>query len=146
MDGTKRLAILCLAWTCLACEVGPQSGRGLRLPDGDVEAGRLAFQELACTTCHDVAGVPMEARGERPDTIVMLGGEVTRVESHGQLVTSIVNPSHGISGRYPKDDVADGDESRMAGFNDLMTVAQLIDLTAFLQSRYVLRPRPAYVR
>jgi hypothetical protein len=111
-----------------------------------VEAGKLAFQELACTTCHDVVGVPMQARGERPDVIVTLGGEVTRVETYGQLVTSIVNPSHRISGRHPGAEVAVGDVSMMANFNDLMTVAQLIDLTAFLQSRYELRREPLYVR
>jgi hypothetical protein len=133
------------ALICLACEVGPQSGRGLRLPEGDLEAGKLAFQELACTTCHDVVGVPLEAPGERPDSIVTLGGEVTRVETYGQLVTSIVNPSHRISGRYPREKVAHGDVSMMANFNDLMTVAQLIDLTAFLQSRYELRREPLYV-
>lgn len=146
MRGATLLLLVGLATACLACEAGPRSGRGLRLPDGDLEAGRLAFQELACTTCHDVAGVPMEAHGERPDVIVMLGGEVTRVESYGQLVTSIVNPSHRISGRYQRDDVADGDVSKMANFNDLMTVRQLIDLTAFLQSRYELRREPLYVR
>ena len=60
---TLLLVAVAMAW--LACEVGPRSGQGLRLPDGDVEAGRLAFQELACTTCHDVARVSMEAAGER---------------------------------------------------------------------------------
>ena len=131
---------------CLGCELGPQSGRGLRLPDGDLEAGKLAFQELSCTTCHDVVGVPMEARGERPSTIVTLGGEVTRVATYGELVTSIINPSHQISRRYRPEELPDVDVSMMANFNDLMTVEQLIDLTAFLQSRYEVRPRPKYVR
>lgn len=146
MRGATLVLVVGLATAWTACEVGPRSGRGLRLPDGDTEAGRLVFQELACTTCHDVAGVPMEAPGERPDAIVTLGGEVTRVESYGELVTSIVNPSHEISRRYPSDQVADGDVSKMANFNDLMTAQQLIDLTAFLQSRYELRREPVYVR
>ncbi len=146
MRKATRFLVFALAMVCLACEVGPRSGRGLHLPEGDVEAGQRAFEELACTTCHDVAGVPMDVRGERPKTIVVLGGEVTRVESHGQLVTSIVNPTHGISGDYPPDEVAPEGVSDMANFNDLMTVDQLIDLTAFLQSRYELRPQPAYVR
>ena len=33
----------------------------------------------------------------------------------------------------------------MENFNDVMTVAQLIDLVAFLQSRYELLPEPMYV-
>ena len=139
------LLVVVVALASLACEVGPQSGRGLRLPEGDLEAGKLAFQELACTTCHDVVGVPMQGRGERPDTIVTLGGEVTRVESYGQLVTSIINPSHKISGRQPREQVSEGGESKMENFNDQMTVSQLIDLTQFLQSRYELRREPLYV-
>jgi hypothetical protein len=59
-------------------------------------------------------------------------------------VTSIVNPSHEISRRYPREQVAEGDVSKMENFNERMTVAQLIDLTAFLQSRYEVRPEPLY--
>jgi hypothetical protein len=42
------------------------------------------------------------------------------------------------------DTVADGDVSKMENFNEKMTVAQLIDLTAFLQSTYELYPEPMY--
>jgi hypothetical protein len=44
--------------------------------------------------------------------------------------------------------VAEGDVSKMEleNFNDRMTVAQLIDLVAFLQSKYERRPEPRYLR
>jgi hypothetical protein len=124
-----------------ACDGGRKSGRGLRLPDGDIEKGRIAFVELGCQGCHEVAGVDA-ATAERAPTMVKLGGPVRRVETYGELVTSIVNPSHGLTRLYPAEEVAIGGESRMEDFNDTMTVSQLINLVAFLQSQYELLPEP----
>jgi hypothetical protein len=144
----KALEILCtlIAVTLLvACDSGPQSGRGLRLPDGDIERGKQAFVEIGCPRCHEVAGVVAAAPEGDVPTIIRLGGPVRRVETYGELVTSIVNPSHGISRLHPAEHVAIGDESRMKDFNDTMTVAQLIDLVAFLQSQYELLPEPLLI-
>ncbi len=135
------LAMALLAVTLSACEIGRRSGRGFRLPEGDLQRGRAAFHDLGCPTCHAVAGTP--DAGEK-EGIVVLGGKVNRVETYGELVTSIVNPSHEISRRYPREEVADGDVSKMKNFNDLMTVAQLIDLTTYLQSKYELIQEPSY--
>lgn len=129
-----------------ACELGPQSGRGLRLPEGDVDRGALAFAEIGCVQCHDIAGDPEPPGGDRPNPIVLLGGKATQVATYGELVTSIINPSHRISQRYPREQVADGEVSKMENLNDRMTVAQLIDLTAFLQSKYERLPESEYVR
>lgn len=128
----------------VGCEMGPRSGRGLRLPEGDLDRGAAAFRDLGCVACHDVAGDAASATREGSAVIVTLGGEVTRVETYGELVTSIINPSHDISGRYPRERVAEGDLSKMKNFNEGMTVAQLIDLTAFLQSKYEVRIEPLY--
>lgn len=127
---------------CLGCEVGPRSGRGLRLPDGDLERGATAFRELGCETCHDVVGMAVPEGIARAETIVKLGGEVTRVETYGELVTSIIHPSHDVQRRYR---VEDGKESPMPAVNERMTVAQLVDLTAFLQSTYERRREPLYI-
>jgi hypothetical protein len=77
--------------------------------------------------------------------MVTLGGEVTRVKTYGELVTSIINPSHRLAQGYPTEEVSAAGESLMAlaYLNDVMTVQQLIDLVAFLQARYEVRP-PAY--
>jgi hypothetical protein len=114
------------------------------LPEGDLDRGEAAFQDLGCVACHDVAGGAASATREGSAVIVTLGGEVTRVETYGELVTSIINPSHDISARYPRELVAEGDLSKMKNFNERMTVAQLIDLTAFLQSNYEVRLEPLY--
>jgi hypothetical protein len=142
---TATLLLLSVLIVSFGCEIGPRSGRGLHLPDGDVGGGELAFQTLGCTTCHDVVGGPAAPKGDRSEVIVTLGGRVSRVETHGELVTAIINPSHEISRRYPREHVAEGDVSKMENFNERMTVAQLIDLSAFLQSKYKVRREPNYL-
>jgi mono/diheme cytochrome c family protein len=125
---------------------GPKSGAGLRLPDGDVERGKVAFLELKCNTCHTVAKTEMPAPSKDYAyvRVVVLGGEVRQVKTYGALVTSIINPSHSLAPGYPKELITKGNESAMANFNDTMTVRQLIDLVAFLQSRYeFVPPEPA---
>ena len=76
--------------------------------------------------------------------VVVLGGEVRQVKTYGALVTSIINPSHSLAPGYPKELITKDNQSAMANFNDTMTVRQLIDLVAFLQSRYeFVPPEPA---
>ena len=115
------------------CE--PQkSAQGFRLPDGDIDRGREAFVSLKCNSCHSVTGETFPA-AERFH--IRLGGETARLRTYGDLVTSIINPSHVISARY-LEELRQAKESPMTNFNETMTVAQMIDLVAFLQSRYEL--------
>ena len=47
--------------------------------------------------------------------------------------------------RYPKEQITRGAESRMPHYADTLTVRQLTDIVAFLQSRYsVRRINPRY--
>jgi len=142
----KKLPLLVpLLLVLQACAVdSPQSSRGFRLPDGNVEAGRQAFVQLRCHVCHQVEGVDATFEGT-PAAAVRLGGETVRVKSYGELVTSIINPSHRIAPGVAAETVAPGGVSLMevAALNDVMTVRQLIDLVAFLQTRYEVVP-PAY--
>ena len=137
--GTLALALLTMLTT--AC-VNPRSSAGFRLPDGDVERGKAAFLELKCYTCHTVSGIDLGVRGQEYAYLrsVVLGGETRRVRTYGELVTSIINPSHSLAPGYPKELITKGDQSAMANFNDTLTVHQLVDLVAFLQSRYQLVP------
>ena len=116
-----------------ACD--PQA-RGFSLPSGDAEQGRNAFVELGCRACHRV--VDDETLGTiNPEAGLQidLGGRTTRVKTYGDLVTSIINPSHRISTIGPNTTDADGN-STMLVYNDVMTVTQLIDLVTFLQESY----------
>jgi L-cysteine S-thiosulfotransferase len=125
---------------------GPKSGAGFRLPDGDVQRGKSVFMELKCNTCHTVAGteIPVPSKDYAYVRVVILGGEVRQVKTYGALVTSIINPSHSLAPGYPKELITKDNQSAMSNFNDTMTVRQLIDLVAFLQSRYeFVPPEPA---
>ena len=119
-----------------------KSGAGFRLPDGDVQRGKAAFTELKCNTCHTVAGteIPVPNKAYAYVRVVVLGGEVRQVKTYGALVTSIINPSHSLAPGYPKELITKDNHSAMSNFNDTMTVRQLIDIVAFLQSRYKLVP------
>ena len=100
------------------------------LPLGDVERGKQAFVALGCNSCHYVEdGVQRMKTGASPQIYVQLGGQVTKVKTYEALVTSIINPSHKLSrGPDPRHVTEDG-ESKMPGYNDVMTVQQLIDIT-----------------
>lgn len=140
----KSIALLLCLTALAACT--PKSPFGFRLPDGDVVAGRQAFVELGCNACHEVAGVPIEYL--QGIAHVQLGGKTTHLRTYGELVTSIINPSHKIAPRHREAGavpVLEG-ESVMTYLylNQVMTVQQLVDLVAFLQPTYeVVQPPPA---
>ena len=118
------------------CDMGPKSSRGFRLPDGDIAQGKTAFLDLKCHTCHDVRGAELPAADSPAQTIFTLGGEVTRIRTYGELVTSVINPSHGLAPGFKEEQLQGNKLSPMPQFNEIMTVQQMIDLVAFLQSHY----------
>jgi hypothetical protein len=75
-----------------------------------------------------------------PAVPVRLGGVVPAYRTDGDLVTAIINPSHRITGRRDEAAVTSGGLSRMGDFSETMTVRQLVDVVAFLQSRYDVQP------
>jgi hypothetical protein len=123
------------------CDAGSKSAKGFTLPEGNAELGQAAFVQLRCYDCHTVAGVILPVAEESNQVVVRLGGEVARIKTYGELVTSIINPSHRLASGYAATLVATAEgQSRMTVYNDVMTVRQLTDLVAFLQSHYELRP------
>lgn len=121
-----------------ACQPEPKSGSGFTLPEGDVDAGKEAFVALRCYTCHTVNGVnDLPAPSETVDTPVVIGGEVARVKTYGDLLTAIVHPSHQITGALREQWTEWSQLSPMPDYGDAMTVRQMIDLTTFLQPRYI---------
>jgi len=78
---------------------------------------------------------------------VVLGGDVTHVKTYGELVASIINPSHKLAKGYVEEAVSEGGVSKMLVYNDVMTVRQLTDLVVFLQPHYkVIVPNYEYRR
>ena len=140
----RKSAIYAIAFLAIIASVGcipnPKSGKGFTLPDGDAEQGQATYVSLQCNACHKIAGVDqLAAAGETPETSVTLGGKVSRIKTYGELVTSVINPSHRLARGYPEQEVSVDGQSKMKNYNDVMTVTQLTDLVAFLQSKYELR-------
>ena len=137
----KTAALLpCVVAALAACS--QESPYGFRLPDGDPAAGRQAFVELGCNACHEVAGVPIEYLEGLAH--VQLGGKTTHLRTYGELVTSIINPSHKIARQHRENGAVLEGESLMTYLylNQIMTVQELIDLVAFLQPTYEVEPPP----
>ena len=125
-----------LGFTVVSCDTGPKSARGFRLPDGNADKGKAAFISLRCYTCHKVDGVDLPPPVSSVKAPVLLGGEVTTIKTYGELVTSIIYPSHKLSEKMKEEWAREAKLSPMPEFNDIMTVSQMIDLVAFLQPRY----------
>jgi L-cysteine S-thiosulfotransferase len=124
------------------CATDPGYATQFRFPifKGDLEKGRQSFVALGCNQCHTVNGVELPAyAGETPLTFD-LGGKIWYVKTYAELVTSIINPDHIISGEY-LDKLPPGSRKGITSpmpLNENMTVTQLIDIVTFLNSRYML--------
>lgn len=123
------------------CGTEPVSTSEFRFPilKGNIEHGRQGFVELGCNQCHTVNGVSLPAyEGEMPVSFE-LGGRIWNVKTYADLVTSIINPNHVVSGHYLEKIHRRGkDINSPMPFRGDMTVTQLIDIVTFLNSRYVL--------
>lgn len=116
----------------------PKSGQGFTLPEGNAETGKTHYVYFQCNACHKIEGVDQLTGSAREPYSVTLGGEVPRIQTYGELVTSIINPSHRLAKGYPVDMVSANGKSKMRNYNDVMTVTELTDLIAFVQSKYKL--------
>lgn len=133
---TGLTAGILLALASGGCE---EQSRGFALPAGDLDRGKASFVELGCPACHAVQGqfnkLAPEQGGDEVIEVV-LGGPVTRVKTYGDLVTSIINPSHRLSRGKNEDTMNPDGSSKMPYYNDVMTVQELVDITTFLQGTY----------
>lgn len=100
------------------------------LPTGDATAGRQVFVDYNCFACHAVAG-----DAEMPSPVSSHPGPelgpVLATRSQGNLVSSIVVPSHAI---VDEERFAEDGLSFMGDFTEVMTVRQLVDLVAYVRS------------
>jgi len=129
---------------CIVAAGCTPEGRGFKLPDGDVDRGQITFVTLACNDCHRISDIERSADSQT-ELDIQLGGPTHQIKTYGQLVTSIINPSHVIARRYPPQTVEIDGQSAMRAYNDVMTVQQLVDLVTFLEQEYELRVPPSYL-
>ena len=124
-----------------ACESKEaKMAKGFVLPEGDITMGKLAFTELNCQICHTVSGEEFAELAKESDVQYQLGGELRKLKSYGELVTSIINPQHSVAKEYLIDIAEgqrDGTQSPMPSLNKIMTVDQMVNLVEFLNDRYM---------
>jgi len=141
---SRFFTALLVAITCTSCDSGPTAPRGFSLPVGDIEKGKQVFLELQCLACHTLKGYEQKDLGEdinkTMEFSIALGGDVYRIKTYAELLTSIINPSHRFSPNYSREATQSDGVSNMKNYNDVMTISQLIDLVSFLQPHYQLRP------
>lgn len=113
------------------------------LPEGDIEQGQALFVSYGCTGCHTVRDLDLPAPGPDAPIRVPLGGGISKLKSYPELVTSVINPSHKLAPRMKTEDVSQDGESLMRVYNDTMTVTELVNIVAFLESRYEKIERPS---
>ena len=125
----------------VSCTQRAHSPAGFRLPEnGDVERGRTAFIELKCHYCHSVHGVELPQPAIPRSLHVALGGPIEGLMTDGYLVSSIIHPSHALARGLAEGEVSVDKTSRMPDYARAMTVRQLVDTVAFLQSKYERTP------
>jgi mono/diheme cytochrome c family protein len=111
---------------------GVPPGWQFHFPEGDPAAGRAVFAKLECYQCHTVQG---EAFPQTATSTGNTGPELTGMGGHHPVeyfAESILNPNAVIV-TGPGYTDADG-MSVMPDYRDTMTVAEFIDLLAYLQS------------
>ena len=142
----KLLITAFLMLALSACNSQPMASAGFSLPEGDAENGELLFFDMNCIQCHVLEGTDFNGEEyrltENNGIAVKLGGESSSVQSYADLVTSVINPSHRIAKGYPVEMVTEEGQSKMAYYNEVMTVAELVDIVTFLKSKYKLKSYP----
>lgn len=136
-----------------ACRQSDPEMVQMLLPEGDAAAGKQAFVDLGCTTCHTVRGVDGLPAPVAPEISFELGPTLTGL-SRGGIATSVVSPRHVDAEAElwtdweegqrvwlgPGQGVVEAEEaeerpvSRMNDYRAVMTVKQLGDLVSFLRS------------
>ena len=123
--------LLCGSLLISSCS---EQARGFALPEGDIEKGKVTYKKLVCNECHSIPNI--EWKGGKDSLKIPLGGEVTSLKTYGDLVTSVINPSHKVASFYNQKTSTERGLSKMKNYNEAMTVQELIDLVTFLQSEY----------
>ena len=116
---------------------GPSAMESL---EGDPEEGFYVFEEMKCFQCHLIAGADFDP-GEltEEDLLGGVGPELTGIggiQTYDYLLESILNPDAVVL-PDPSPDMhysGEGGSSKMPDFLDGLSVRQLADLVAYLQS------------
>lgn len=139
-----EILLVYLLFLLIGCDSTARSKDTIHLPQGDAARGKQHFVALGCNSCHTVLDENLPAPEIAGPVRVRLGNKTNTALTYAQLVTSIVNPSHRVSRRHLKKNVSADGSPTMPVFNEVMTIAQLSDLVAFLAPHYAKASRPGY--
>jgi len=144
-QGNRLVATALFVATLAAC--APNTALIVHFPLGNVQRGREAFVSLECHACHRVDDVDIPPHAAPTQFDVVLGGHTPKIETFGDIITAIVNPSHRLARSY-RAAAGRGEPSPMSAqfLNDVMTTQQLVDIAAFLRTQYdyIPPPQPPY--
>jgi len=107
----------------------------LTLPQGDPAQGRRIFVEVECYKCHEIKSetfpaVAFAEKGVGPELSQMAG--MHPIEFFAE---SIIDPNAVIDSDAKEKGYLGGDgKSKMPNYNDVLTIKQVLDLTAYLAS------------
>ena len=126
---------LALSFLILAA-CGSQS---LYIPDGNPATGKIVFSNYRCYSCHDVKGESYPAPSAITPTYISFGqGDIG---SREYLMESIIAPSHRfaiprppVGQKYSDQNIRSGTRSRMRDYSNEMTVREMLDLVAYIES------------
>lgn len=142
MRSLKILTFVAISCPVVMAGCAETSGFGFPVGQGDVENGRQAFIDHQCHQCHSVAGVDLPELAGKASPQLMLAAGAGSPRSYAELVTAVINPDHAISEEYREQlrlSATIPTASPMIVYSiDTMTVRQLLDIVAFLHSRYAL--------
>lgn len=111
---------------------GVPPGWQFLLPPGDPAEGRKVYVAMKCFTCHEIKGERFPQAAKNPGDV---GPELTgigRYHPAEYLAETILNPNRVIiegAGHTGPDGL-----SKMPDYAESMTLAQLVDLAAYLKS------------
>lgn len=109
------------------------------VPEGRIPAGKTLFVEKGCYQCHSAGDISLPEAALDQKLIIKLGTRRHAGWSRDDFAKAIMNANHTVNPDYEKAMMILGDHfkavnSPMPGFNDILTLSDLIHLTTFLHS------------
>ena len=113
------------------------TGKVTVIPPGTATKGKSLFVEKGCYQCQSAGATKLPAVELEPRLVIELGGDLHANWTRDDYAKSVMNPNHLVSEDYKIAMIRLGDHfkaenSPMPQFTEVLTVADLIDLTTFL--------------
>lgn len=124
----------------LMSAIGSAEGEDSVFPPGDAGRGESLFTDRLCFRCHTVHHTKLPEFDIPAKLKLHLGGGDYQSWNRDAYAKAIMNPEHFIAPQYQAlmkqaGDPSGANETPMPNLNRVLSVADLIDLAAFLESK-----------